>query len=57
MIAFPSRTEYMAFMTQYSSLVGVGSTIMMLLGSTLLSKFGWRFGALATPGKIIIQLK
>jgi ATP/ADP translocase len=39
-------------MTQYSALVGVGSTVMMLIGSNLLSSLGWRVGALSTPGHL-----
>lgn len=38
-------------MTQYSALVGVGSTVMMLIGSNFLSSLGWRVGALSTPGQ------
>jgi ATP/ADP translocase len=43
----------MTFMTQYSALVGIGSTVMMLIGSNLLSSLGWRVGALSTPGQLL----
>jgi ATP:ADP antiporter, AAA family len=54
--AFPTQTEYMTFMTQYSALVGVGSTVMMLIGSNFVSTLGWKFGALSTPGEYLHQL-
>lgn len=46
---FPVKSDYMVFMGQYSSLVGVAAFAMMLLGSRLVKHIGWTAGALATP--------
>lgn len=46
---FPIKSEYMAFMGQYSALVGASAFAMMLIGSNIVKRFGWSAGALATP--------
>ncbi|CAJ1956391.1 unnamed protein product [Cylindrotheca closterium] len=50
--AFPSPNEYSAFMGAFSSVTGSVTLLMMLLGRTIFSKFGWRFAALVTPSMI-----
>lgn len=47
--AFPVKTEYLAFMGRYSTLVGSSAFVMMFVGSSLVKALGWRAGALATP--------
>lgn len=47
--AFPNPNEYSAFMGNFSSATGAVTLIMMLLGRTIFSKFGWRVAALVTP--------
>lgn len=46
--AFPIKSDYLGFMGQYSTLVGMASFVMMLVGSRIVS-LGWRVGALMTP--------
>lgn len=48
-LAFPDKTDYLAFMGQYSKIVGSTSFFMLLLGNRLIKSFGWEFGALMTP--------
>jgi len=50
--AFPNPNEYSAFMGNFSSVTGTVTLVMMLLGRTIFSKFGWRFAALVTPTMI-----
>jgi len=50
--AFPNPNEYSAFMGNFSSATGTVTLVMMLLGRTIFSKFGWRAGALVTPTMI-----
>jgi len=48
-LAFPDPNSYSAFMGNFSSATGVVTLLMMLLGRTIFSKFGWRVAALVTP--------
>lgn len=48
-LAFPNPNAYSAFMGNFSSATGLVTLIMMLLGRTIFSKFGWRVAALVTP--------
>jgi len=48
-LAFPDPNSYSAFMGNFSSATGVVTLVMMLLGRTIFSKFGWRVAALVTP--------
>jgi len=48
-MAYPDSNSYSAFMGQYSSMTGVATIFMMLLGQRFLALIGWRFTALATP--------
>ena len=47
--AFANPTDYSTFMGNFSSVLGTVTLLMMLLGRTVLSKFGWRTAALVTP--------
>ncbi len=46
---FPIKTEYLKFMSKYSTLVGTFSFLMIFIGSRITQAFGWRGGALLTP--------
>jgi AAA family ATP:ADP antiporter len=48
-LAFPNPNDYSAFMGNFSSATGAVTLVMMLLGRTIFSKFGWRVAALVTP--------
>lgn len=48
-MAFPNPNDYSAFMGNFSSATGAVTLVMMLLGRTIFSKFGWRVAALVTP--------
>lgn len=50
--AFPNPNEYSVFMGNFSSVTGVVTLTMMLLGRTIFEKFGWRKAALVTPSMI-----
>lgn len=39
----------MAFMGQYSTIVGASTFVMLLLGKEVIKYLGWEVGALATP--------
>lgn len=47
--AFPVKTDYLAFMGRYSTLVGSSAFVMMFVGSNMVKALGWRAGALMTP--------
>mmetsp|Transcript_15100 Transcript_15100/g.39228 ORF Transcript_15100/g.39228 Transcript_15100/m.39228 type:complete len:595 (-) Transcript_15100:278-2062(-) len=46
---FPDKSDYMKFMGQYSTAIGVTTFLMTLVGGRIPKIFGWRAGALATP--------
>lgn len=48
-LAYPEKGDYMAFMGNYSTIVGVATTVMLLLGKEVIKYLGWEVGALATP--------
>ena len=48
-LAYPDKSDYMAFMGQYSTIVGIATTFMLLVGKEVIKLFGWEAGALATP--------
>jgi len=50
--AFPNPNEYSAFMGNFSSVTGAVTLMMMIIGRTIFSKYGWRAGALVTPTMI-----
>nr|BAT25238.1 plastid nucleotide transporter [Nitzschia sp. IriIs04] len=50
--AFPNPNDYSAFMGNFSSMTGVITLLMMLLGRSIFGKFGWGFAALVTPAMI-----
>jgi len=47
--AFPLKTDYLAFMGRYSSLVGAVAFAMMFVGAQVNQLLGWRSAALTTP--------
>ena len=53
-LAFPDKTDYLAFMGQYSKIVGLSTFFMLLIGNKLIGIFGWIFGALTTPVCMLI---
>ncbi|CAM9274329.1 unnamed protein product [Scytosiphon promiscuus] len=48
-LAYPEKGDYMAFMGNYSTIVGITTTMMLLLGKEVIKYLGWEVGALATP--------
>jgi AAA family ATP:ADP antiporter len=53
-LAFPKKADYMRFMGNYSTMVGFTALIMMLTGSQIISRLGWKAGALMTPATMSI---
>jgi ATP:ADP antiporter, AAA family len=47
--AFPNPNEYSAFMGNFSSVTGLVTLVMMMLGRFIFQKWGWRSAALVTP--------
>mmetsp|Transcript_34012 Transcript_34012/g.44910 ORF Transcript_34012/g.44910 Transcript_34012/m.44910 type:complete len:670 (-) Transcript_34012:243-2252(-) len=47
--AYPDKSEYMNFMGNYSSYVGVSTLVMLLIGGKIIKFLGWQVGALTTP--------
>jgi len=48
-MAMPEKRDYMSFMGQYSTAVGVTTFLMTLVGGRIPKILGWKAGALATP--------
>ncbi|CAN0118141.1 unnamed protein product [Ascophyllum nodosum] len=48
-LAYPDKSDYMAFMGQYSTIVGATTFVMLLIGKEVIKYMGWEAGALATP--------
>ncbi len=48
-MAYPRKQDYMEFMGNYSTVVGIMTVLMLLLGSNTIKILGWRVGAMATP--------
>ncbi|CAM9564844.1 unnamed protein product [Discosporangium mesarthrocarpum] len=48
-MAYPDKSDYMAFMGQYSTIVGSTTFMMLLVGKEIIKHLGWETGALATP--------
>lgn len=48
-LAYPDKSDYMAFMGQYSTIVGATTFLMLLVGKEVIKYLGWEVGALATP--------
>ena len=48
-LAYPDKSDYMAFMGQYSTIVGATTFFMLLVGKEVIKYLGWEVGALATP--------
>ncbi|CAM9509242.1 unnamed protein product, partial [Heterosigma akashiwo] len=47
--AYPDKSDYMNFMGNYSSYVGVSTLAMLVIGSKIVKTLGWQVGALTTP--------
>jgi len=45
----PDPLNYQRFMGNFSSVVGAVTLVIILFGSNVISRLGWRIGALATP--------
>lgn len=48
-MVFSNPNDYAAFMGNLSTATGLGTIIAIFLGSALLRKLGWFYGAIATP--------
>jgi ATP:ADP antiporter, AAA family len=46
---YPDKNDYNAFMGMLSGTIGFGTALVILLGGSIIRKFGWKNGALATP--------
>ncbi len=46
---YPDKNDYNAFMGMLSGTIGFGTALVILLGGSIIRKFGWKKGALATP--------
>jgi ATP:ADP antiporter, AAA family len=53
-IQFATKTEYTAFMGQFSQYTGIVAICVMLIGQNILRVLGWRKAALVTPVMILI---
>ncbi|KXZ44400.1 hypothetical protein GPECTOR_68g371 [Gonium pectorale] len=51
--AYPTPSEYSAFMGRFSEATGVVTLVMMLVGRYVLKRWGWGVAALATPTVIL----
>lgn len=47
--AFPDPNSYSTFMGNFSSVTGLVTLVMMLLGRTIFRRFGWGIASLVTP--------
>ncbi|MEI6790695.1 MAG: Npt1/Npt2 family nucleotide transporter [Myxococcaceae bacterium] len=46
---FPIKNDYNAFMGSMTMTTGLATVLVILFGSSIIRKFGWKRGALATP--------
>jgi AAA family ATP:ADP antiporter len=52
---FPNKSEYLSFMGQYSTILGIVTIFMMLfVASNVMRRFGWKIAAYITPVVILI---
>ncbi|KAG6497302.1 plastidic ATP/ADP-transporter-like [Zingiber officinale] len=51
---FPSPNEYSSFMGDFSTMTGIATFTMMLLGRWILRKFGWGVAAMITPTVLLL---
>ncbi|CAM9153908.1 unnamed protein product, partial [Chrysoparadoxa australica] len=54
-LKYPDKSDYMAFMGEYSKIVGASTFGMLLFGNKLIKYLGWEFGALMTPVMMAIM--
>lgn len=48
-LQFPVKNDYNAFMGSMTMTTGLATVLVILFGSSIIRKFGWKRGALATP--------
>lgn len=48
-LQFPLKNDYNAFMGSMTMMTGLATVLVILFGSSIIRKFGWKRGALATP--------
>src|SRR3989338_3191520 len=48
-LQFPLKNDYNAFMGKMTMLIGIGTVLVILFGSSIIRRFGWKIAALATP--------
>ncbi len=48
-LQFPIKNDYNAFMGSMTMTTGLATVLVILFGSSIIRKFGWKRGALATP--------
>ncbi len=48
-LQFPDKNDYNAFMGLMTMVTGIATVLVILFGSSIIRKFGWKKGALATP--------
>jgi AAA family ATP:ADP antiporter len=48
-LQFPLKNDYNAFMGSMTMTTGLATVLVILFGSSIIRKFGWKRGALATP--------
>jgi AAA family ATP:ADP antiporter len=48
-LQYPEANDYAAFMGQYSSMTGIATIVLMVVGQRTLAWFGWGFTAVCTP--------
>lgn len=46
---YPTKTDYMAYMSRFSQTVGMVAFILQLMASTILNVFGWKWTAMIPP--------
>ncbi|MBP6218822.1 MAG: NTP/NDP exchange transporter [Oligoflexales bacterium] len=53
-IQFPNPTDYNSFMGYYSSGTGIATILVILTSKSVITRFGWFWGAIVTPFTILI---
>ncbi|MES2504929.1 MAG: Npt1/Npt2 family nucleotide transporter [Myxococcota bacterium] len=48
-LQFPDKNDYNAFMGLMTMTTGIATVLVILFGSSIIRKFGWKRGAMATP--------
>ena len=53
-IAFPAKNDYNIFMGKFSSVTGIATIALMIIGNNILRKFSWTKAAVLTPIMVMI---